>query len=333
LVEATPPYSMWKLEDVKKAIKVEKIPLPTPRPGQVLVKMERSPINPSDLGSLSGHYDPNKKSEYPITPGFEGCGTVVASGGGIMAWRLLGKKVAINGTSLWAEYAIADALTSLPVPDNLSWEQCAGAFVNPLTVLAFVEIAINEGHTAILHTAAASSLGKMLIRHAKRHNVKVICVVRREDQVKQCEAAGATLILNTADADFDEKLKEMTAKYNCRLAFDAVAGELTGQILAGMPEGSQVQVYGGLSGKASANISPTDLIFKKKSVVGFWLKDYIDHKYKLGLFFWMRELARLLNGDLSSDIGKQFSLKDTPEALCYYVANMSAGKVLINMTQ
>jgi len=328
IAPAPSPYNQWRADSLSEFIIVKKVEVPKPRFGQVLIKMERSVINPSDLSTLVGQYNPESQPNIPYIPGREGSGTVVSSGGGFMSWSLLGKRVALSGDHLWAEYAAVDATNCLPIPADVSFEEGSAAFVNPLTVLALVEISVTGGHKTILHTAAASALGKMLIKHAKNNGVSVICVVRKEEQIKECIDAGATLVLSTSEPDFESKLKEMTANHNCRLGFDAVSGDLTGTILSAMPNGSEIQIYGGLSGKPVGNVSPTELIFKGKKLCGFWLLPYLQSKYKVGLYLWTKRVAGLLKKDFATKVAKQFELKEVAQALEYYVHNMTAGKTL-----
>jgi len=124
----------------------------------VLIKVESAPINPSDLGFLRGSYSSGKK--LPTTPGFEGSGTVVLNGGGIMGWALVGKKVAVAASGgefgTYAEYCVADAASVISVPPELTFNEAACTFVNPLTVIAFCEIAKEHKVKFVVHSAAAS---------------------------------------------------------------------------------------------------------------------------------------------------------------------------------
>lgn len=123
----------------------------------MLVKVEASPINPSDLGFLKGTYA--REGTYPLVPGFEGSGVVVENGGGIMGWNLVGKRVAITGAGqygCYGEYCLADALTTMPLPDDVSFETGACSFVNPLTVIYMLETAKDANVKAVVSTAAAS---------------------------------------------------------------------------------------------------------------------------------------------------------------------------------
>ena len=158
-------------EDLDAAVqnlRVAQKPTPTPGPGQVLVKIETAPCNPSDLIFMQGLYGVVKA--LPAVPGWEGAGTVVASGGGIIANWLKGKRVACGGQAesdgTWAEYYLADVKNCVPLRNKISFEQGASLIVNPLTAWALIEEAQKGRHGGIVQTAAASQLGRMILRLA-----------------------------------------------------------------------------------------------------------------------------------------------------------------------
>ena len=176
---------------------VATIPVPQPGSGEVLVKMHSSPINPSDLAFLAGGY--GIKKPFPVVPGFEGSGTVVAAGKGILPKIWLGKKVAcaaspkLNGC--WAEYMVTSAASCVPLSKKISMEQGSMMFVNPMTAIAFFDVYNTTPNPSkklrgIINTAAASALGRMIIQLGKQKGIPVISVVRREEQVEMLKKAG-----------------------------------------------------------------------------------------------------------------------------------------------
>ena len=141
------------------ALRLEQRPTPQPGPGEVLIKVAASPINPSDLMFIEGLYGFQKPT--PIVPGFEGSGRVVAAGPGLIGRFVLGKKVACvsqkEGDGVWMEYLLTKANNALPLAKGVSLEQGAMAVVNPLTAVALLEIAKKGGHQTVINTAAASA--------------------------------------------------------------------------------------------------------------------------------------------------------------------------------
>jgi NADPH:quinone reductase len=310
------------------ALTLEERPTPQPRAGEVLVRMAASPINPSDLAALRGLYGEPKA--LPIVPGIEGCGTVVRAGSGILARRLLGKRVACAagaGDGAWAEYMVAPALQCSPLPKSVSEEQGAMRIVNPYTAWAHLTIARQAGARAIVQTAAASALGQMVNRLAQQRRVQVINIVRRDAQAETLRALGARYILNSEATDFDSQLRDSCRQLDARLAFDAVAGTMTARLLNALPPEGRVVVYGGLAGEP-ITIDSGDLIFNQRRVEGFYLARWVTHQSPLALLAMQRRLYQL--GDLTyAAIQLRAPLEDAQRAIATYEANMSAGKALL----
>jgi NADPH:quinone reductase-like Zn-dependent oxidoreductase len=262
-----------------EALRVEQRPVPKPGKDEVLVKVAASPINPSDLATLDGEY--GFKNPPPIVPGGEGSGTVVAVGPGPMGRYFLGKRVAClsqgKGSGMWADYVVTSAKGgALPLNDSVSLEQGAMSMINPLTASAFLEIAKEGEHKAIVFTAAASALGQMVNRLFQSEGVQVINVVRRDAQVELLKEQGATIVLNSSETDFDQQLHDACHQADAHLAFDAVAGSMTLQLLDALPEHSKVTVYSCLSYEA-AQAGADHLIFEDKAVDGFWMGPWINN--------------------------------------------------------
>lgn len=321
----------WTEELLRKHLTIEKVAIPSLQQGQVLVRMERAPINPVDLLIMSQNYcQPASEVPLPFTPGYEGNGTVIAQGGGFEG--LLDKRVAVLGNygQGRSEYAVLSGATCVPLQDDVTWEEGSSVFINPLSVIGMIKIAKDRGLKSIVHTAAASALGKMLIKYGKSQGVDIICVVRKDSQVKECKDAGATHVLNLNDKEFDEKLKQIAEKENATLAYEAVAGELTGRILAALPYGSEVQVYGTLSVENVGGISFKSLTFEKKSVSGYWLAEQLKDP-SFGAFAFP-QVSKLLKGELATKISKTFALEDIHKAIIYYIGHMTEGKSLIDLS-
>src|SRR5512141_1317114 len=152
-------------------------PVPRPGPGQVLVRIAAAPINPSDLGFAGGSYGFQKP--FPVVPGFEGSGIVVDAGSGLLPRLWLGRRVTCSAQAggTWAEYLVAPATVTIPLMRHISLEQGAMLIVNPMTALAFFDIAGRGSHAAIVNNAAASALGRMVLRLGQTYHVPVIHIV------------------------------------------------------------------------------------------------------------------------------------------------------------
>jgi NADPH:quinone reductase-like Zn-dependent oxidoreductase len=247
------------VSDGKLELSLVDVELSPPGPGEVIVRMEAAPLNPSDLGLLTGPADlatldqrgtadrPVLTAEIPeqrmpmvrarlnesMPVGNEGAGTVVATGDG--AEELIGKTVAVIGGGMYTQYRKARLSDLLPFPDGVTAREGASAFVNPLTALAMVETMRAEGHTALVHTAAASNLGQMLNRICIADGVSLVNIVRSAEQAKILHDIGAKYVVDSTSDNFRNELVDALAETGATLAFDAIGGgKLAGQILAAM---------------------------------------------------------------------------------------------------
>lgn len=308
---------------------VTEIPIPVPGRGEVLVKMAASPINPSDLSLLNGTYA--TKPEYPVVPGLEGSGIVVASGGGIIAGLRKGKRVACTATpgrgGTWAQYMVTRAMHTIPV-GNRGFENASMVIVNPLTALAFLNIATRGKHRAVVNTAASSSLGRMIARLLRRNNIPLVNIVRSDEHVRLLKAAGDRYVLNSSDSHFRDILADLLMELGATLLLDAVGGDMPGILLDSSPAGSRIVLYANLSEK-DFGADPRRLIQENKTIEGFFLGSYTGKRGLLSNLADTIKARRMITGDLSSEIAGLYPLEEINTGLINYRSAMSKGKVLI----
>ena len=266
---------------------LEEVTAPEPGPDEVVVRVEAAPINPSDIGMLLGPADlesiraggsaarPTVTARVPeerlagvagrldaaMPVGNEGAGVVVAAGA--EARGLAGRVVAALGGGMYAQYRVLKAADCLVLPEGTAPRAGAAAFVNPLTALGMVETMRREGHSALVHTAAASNLGQMLVRICRADGIPLVNVVRSAEQASLLRGMGAKYVLDSTGAGFKGELTEALAESGATLAFDAIGGgTMAGTIMAGMeaalsrklasysrygsPVHKQVYIYGSL---------------------------------------------------------------------------------------
>lgn len=316
---------------------------PKPGKGQVLIKVESCPINPSDLYCMEGKYTEYMNFEYPFICGWEGSGTVVETGGGLHSWYLNGKRVAfskcnepmedgatvkIGGT--YGQYCITNAYQCVPIDDDVTFNQAASFFINPITAIGLVESVTNDKGTAVVITAAASQLGKMMIRLCQDANVTVIGTVRKDDQLKDLkENFNLEHVFNTEDKDFLEKFKKTTKELNAKHLLECIGGSMCGKIASQMPDGSTCILYGTLSRDSVADLDPFAVIGKGLVMKGFLLNQWIESKGIFALLMIIRKVKKMLREHLQTEIQKEFDLKDIKEAIEFYESNMSKGKVIL----
>ena len=242
-------------------ISLANVPIPEPSADEVVVRVEASPINPSDLGLLVGAADmatakaSGSKDAPVITAkvpeaamramagrldesmpvGNEGAGVVIKTGSSESAKALMGKTVAMIGGAMYAQYRAIRASDCLVLPEGITPAEGASCFVNPLTSLGMVETMRREGHKALVHTAAASNLGQMLNKICLKDGVALVNIVRNAEQAEILHKIGAKHVLDSTSPTFMDDLTNALVETGATLAFDAIGGgKLAGQILTCM---------------------------------------------------------------------------------------------------
>jgi len=305
-------------------------PVPRPKPGQVLVKIGASPVNPADLAFVSGRY--GVRRPLPTVPGWEGSGQVVTTGGGLMARFLLGRRVAcaaVDGSDgAWAEYMVTSPLRCIPLRKHVTTEQGATLLVNPLSAWAMMDLVRRGGHRALVQTAAAGALGRMLYRLSRRVSLPTINIVRRPEQVELLRSIGVEHVLNSQAPDFDERLSQLCEQLKATVALDAVAGEMTHRLLQAMPRRAEIMVYGALSNQP-CQVSPGQLIFKRQRVRGFWLSTWKPRFGMLGMLYAGWQIQTLLGQELKTEIQDRVPLSEAISGMERYVNQMTEGKILL----
>jgi NADPH:quinone reductase-like Zn-dependent oxidoreductase len=235
------------------------VTLDAPAPDEVILRIEAAPLNPSDLGQLFGPADMAtlrteqtedgsalvatvhqrhlplvaKRIGLPIEPGNEGAGTVVRAGADVV--HLLGKKVAAVGGAMYGRYRKLPGSDCVVLPEDASVADGAAMFINPLTALGFVETMRLDGHGAIVHTAAASNLGQMLVKICRADGIPLINIVRSPQQVALLREIGATHIIDSSAPDFEAALTDAITETGATIGFDAIGGgEMASMILNAM---------------------------------------------------------------------------------------------------
>jgi NADPH:quinone reductase-like Zn-dependent oxidoreductase len=316
-----------------RGMKMIEKPFPEPQPGEVLVKMDASPVNPSDIAFLRGMYNVNKP--LPAVPGFEGTGIIVETGDE-NSKNLIGKRVSFftqdDSDGAWCEYLCLKAGNYLFVNNELPVEQAACLFINPFTAYAMFDEALKSGTRAIIQTAANGQVGRFIRFFAKENGINVINLVRKNEHVEALKSEGELYVLNLNDENFYENLKNLNNNLNATVAIDAVGGEITGKLMNVMPAGSQVILYGGLSGALISMIDPLEVIFKSKILKGFnlgdWMKSVSDEELERISGYLQ---ALFIQKKLETRIQASFPLENFYDGLRAYISNMSAGKVLFRI--
>ena len=242
-------YSTVKKEGILE-LSLADVPIPEPQNDEVIVRVEASPINPSDLGLLFGPADMStvqmsgtadhpvvtaripprlmpavvSRVDQPMPVGNEGAGVVINAGASAPAQALMGKTVALFGGAMYTQFRTIKAAQCLVLPDGTTPAEGASCFVNPLTVVGMVGTMRLEGHTALVHTAAASNLGQMLNNVCVQENIGLVHIVRRREHIDLLKALGARHICNSSAETFMDELTAALVETGATLAFDAIGG-------------------------------------------------------------------------------------------------------------
>jgi NADPH2:quinone reductase len=352
-------------------LSLHEVPVPKPGADEVLVRVEAAPINPSDLGLLVASADMtvatvSGTSERPVVTapigqsalkglsarldqslpvGNEGAGSVVAAGSSEAAQALVGKRVAIAGGATYSQYRVVAAAACLVLPEGATARDGASSFVNPMTALGMTETMRREGHSALVHTAAASNLGQMLVKLCQRDGIPLVNIVRKPEQEELLKSIGAEHICNSSSPSFAADLGAALRATSATLAFDAIGGgTLVSQILNGMEEAAnataaqysrygssvhkQVYIYGAL------DTSPTVLTrnFGMAWGVGGWLLTPFLQQAGGETFARLRaRVAAELTTTFASKYTREVSLAGMlqPEAFNEYVRQATGEKFLV----
>jgi NADPH:quinone reductase-like Zn-dependent oxidoreductase len=242
-------------------ISLQNVPTPEPADDEVVVRVEASPINPSDLGLLTGPADLSTvkvsgSKQMPVITakvpqgamkmmaarldqsmpvGNEGAGVVIRTGASEAAKALMGKTVSIIGGAMYSQYRTVKASDCMALPVGTTAADGASWFVNPLTSLGMTETMRREGHKALVHTAAASNLGQMLNKICIKDGIPLVNIVRKADQAEILRKIGAKYVVDSSSPTFMDDLTNALAETGATIAFDAIGGgKLAGQILTCM---------------------------------------------------------------------------------------------------
>ncbi len=347
--------------------------VPAPKPHEIIVKMEAAPINPSDMWPMFGPADLREASfsddgktlkapvhetmlprikprlDQTLPVGNEGAGTVVAAGDSPQAQSLVGKTVAVLTGASFAEYCCVPIQACMVHNEGTTAKQAASSFVNPLTALSMVETMRLEGHKALVHTAAASSLGIMLNKICINEGIDLVNIVRKQEQVDILKGLGAKYVLNSSDESFKKDLYKAIDATGATLAFDAIGGgtlvsdiltameavgskDATGLNTYGSPELKQVYIYGNL------DFSPSVLnrAYGMTWGIGGWLLmrflGKLDVKDVLAMH---KKVADEINTTFALNFSDEISLEEAmqPANIARYNAKKTGEKFLINPTK
>jgi NADPH:quinone reductase-like Zn-dependent oxidoreductase len=308
-------------------LKVEEIPLPAPKPGEVRIRVQASPINPSDSMFVQNMY--GIRPQLPSRAGFEGMGTVEALGEGVD--MPIGQRVSFSTIGSWSEYVVVHAGTIIPVPDQISNETAAQLLVNPFTAYAMVQASgVGAGQWLML-TASGSSFGQMVIQLCKLKGIRTIGTVRRNEGIAGLKALGADEILNTQEDKLPKRVMEITEGKGVKAVLEAVGGKTAATALQCLAYGGTMYVYGALS-LEDIPVNCGLMIFKSLNIKGFWLTDWMrraDEDTRREVQDSVIEL--LASGKVVLPVEASYPLSEVQQAVTHADSPGRTGKIILTM--
>ena len=324
----------------KSVLRLAEIPTPPLAPGEALVRVLLSPINASDLHMVRGRY--GYQPELPASPGIEGVGIVEAVGPGVHGPLVSTRVVFVHMWHTWREQIVCPVDRLVPVPDGLDDPAAATAYTNPLTAWALTRSShhLKEGDW-LLQTAAASSVGKLVLQLAQQYRFKTINVIRRREQETLIRTLGGHEVICTADEDLTARLQALTAGKGVERAIDCVAGDLDAEIARNLAPAGTMLVYGALSSHRQTDpatftmplLAPR-LIYATATVRGWWLPRWVSSQPLADVRAATSALLTMLsNGALTPPASVRYALKDFQEAVRLADGEAGQQKVLLDFSE
>jgi NADPH:quinone reductase len=324
----------------KAVLAVTDQPLQEPTANEVRVRVLFSPVNPSDLLYVRGHYS-GVTAAFPSPVGFEGVGVVDEVGPGVDHLAVGQRVIALNERGgNWAEYAVIPAASAFPAPAGISDDQAASFLINPASAILMLRhvLAVPRGEW-LVQSAAGSELGRMIIRLAKRDGIRTLNVVRRREAVAELEALGADAVIVSTDGPIDQQVRDIVGPQGVRYAIDPVTGQTGTEIFRSLSEDGRMLVYGSLTGEPiRVGEDPRFTLSGRRTLEVYWLGYWLPRLDDSGFYpsatpaaaQLMEEIAGLIRqGVLETSPGAKYSLRDIHAAVAEAESVGRGGKVLL----
>jgi trans-2-enoyl-CoA reductase len=310
----------------EKVLSLVEEEVPEPRAGEVLIRVEASPINPADLNIIEGKYP--KRPELPAVPGMEGAGVIASIGPEVEGFAPGDRVLVPHGEGAWREYLTVPASGVFGVPAGISALQAAMLRVNPPTAWRMLHDFVTlEPGDWVLQNAANSAVGRAVIVMAKSIGVHTINVVRRPELISELEALGADSVLVESE-DVVQQIGEIVPMGRARLAFNAVGGESALRLANALARKGVIVTYGAM-GRQPMRIPNGLLIFKNLVWTGFWIAAWYKHAPEEEIRDMFASITPLLaSGALNVPIGATYPLAQFAEAIRHASADKRSGKIL-----
>lgn len=306
---------------------------------EILVRVMCTTICPADLMFLQGEYGDLKPDVFPVIPGMEGSGEIVKVGSETDQ-SLIGKRVGIFANcnkvgpfdGVWAEYHYTTLENLLIFDKNVPFERISFT-INPLTAVAMYDTLKRNMSTSVVMDAADSALGKMFLKLCSKEGIETISLVKNKDHFKNLQRFGFKNIINCEDEGWEKQLEKYCLQANVRYAFDCCGGESTGKLFSALPNGTTLYHFGNLMHADLSCIKSADLLFKDKTLTGFWLARWFQSLTPQEFDYYLKFIIDDIQGGgetFLTEISKYFKIDEFDKAMSYYSSNMHEGKVILH---
>lgn len=313
-----------------EVLRVERWDLPSPGPGEVLVRMKAAPVNPADINVIEGRY--GKLPALPAPVGNEGVGEVVALGEGVDALRVGQAVRPVPGVGCWREALVAPASELTPLPDGLAVEQAATLCVNPATAWRmlhdFVELRPGDW---VVQNAGTSAVGRAVVEIARSLKLRTVSTVRREEAVADLRALGGDVVV-TEPLNLGRAIEGLTGGPRPRLALNGVGGVSALELAKALAPGGTHVTYGAMS-RSPFTLPAGMLIFSDLRFVGFWVTAWYERATREQTDAMLGDLARLVGAKkLGVTIEARYPLAEARAAVAHALREGRWGKILLEMS-
>jgi NADPH2:quinone reductase len=331
-------YKFVELDNFGGKLKVKERSLRNIYQHEILVKIMCFTIHPADLMFIKGNYGDIQPDIFPVTPGFEGSGVIIKVGHDIDK-KYVGRKVAVfadpchpgsfDGT--WSEYHYTTLPNVMVFDQDIQYERIC-FIINPLSSVGIFDTIKKLKVESVVQTAASSNIGKMIYKLCHKQGINVINLVKDDTGFTEMKKINAMNVLKTTDSEWEKELQKLCDHFKVQVAFDCAGGEMTGRILSLLPNGSTLFNYGNLTEKDISKVQSPDLIFRDKTLCGWWLRNWRQTISEDEMNYWWNFIQyeiKSYSNLFETEISKEFKIDEIIKAIDYYTHNWDVGKVII----
>lgn len=315
----------WGLPET---LAIEELPDLTPGPGQVVIDVHSAGVNFPDYLIIQGKYQ--VKPALPFTPGGELSGVVRAVGQGVSQYKPGDRVIAYTGRSAFAQQAIADVHTLIPMPSDMDFDTAAAITLTYGTSYhAVVDRAQLQAGESMLVLGAAGGVGLAAIEIGKALGARVIAAASTQEKLEICRQHGADATINYATQDLREAIKAMTDGKGPDVIYDPVGGHYAEPAFRSIAWRGRYLVVGFANGEIPR--LPLNLpLLKGASVMGVFWGEFVRREPKANAAAVGQMMTWLGEGKLRPHVSGRYALAQTAQALEDMAARKVTGKIVIH---